>query len=61
MFVFRIVLLLLGAWITLLFFNSSMMLVPVSLGRAIFSSISSVPIIYGVKCNGICSDYACSI
>jgi E3 ubiquitin-protein ligase MARCH6 len=29
------------------------MLLPVSLGRGIFSSISSIPISYGVKCNGM--------
>lgn len=53
MFAFRIVLLLIGAWVTLLFFNSTMMLLPVSLGRAIFSSISRLPITYGVKCNDL--------
>eukprot|EP00250_Pteridium_aquilinum_P006590 c16479_g1_i1 orf=142-3528(+) len=52
-FAFRILLLLMGAWVSLLFINSTMMLLPVSLGRAIFSSISRLPITYGVKCNDL--------
>ncbi|MCO5559734.1 hypothetical protein L7F22_013336 [Adiantum nelumboides] len=52
-FAFRILLLLTGAWVSLLVFNSTMMVLPVSLGRAIFSSISRLPIAYGVKCNDL--------
>eukprot|EP00249_Psilotum_nudum_P023520 c28905_g1_i2 orf=77-3538(+) len=52
-FVVRIVLLLFGAWVTLLSFNSAMILLPVSLGRAMFSSLSHLPITYSVKCNDL--------
>lgn len=51
-FATRIVLLLLGAWLTLLAFNSTMVLLPISIGRAIFSSFSRLPITRGAKCNG---------
>jgi E3 ubiquitin-protein ligase MARCH6 len=49
----RIVLLLFGAWVTLLAFNSTMVLLPVSLGRAIFASFSQLPITRGAKCNDL--------
>ncbi|KAH7307266.1 hypothetical protein KP509_22G052000 [Ceratopteris richardii] len=52
-FAFRIILLLLGAWLSLLVFNSTMLVLPVSLGRGIFSLISSLPIAYGLKCNDL--------
>jgi hypothetical protein len=51
-FAMRIVLLLFGAWVTLLAFNSTLVLLPVSLGRAIFASFSQLPITRGAKCNG---------
>jgi E3 ubiquitin-protein ligase MARCH6 len=50
--VMQILLLLFGAWITLLAFNSTMVLLPVSLGRAIFASLSQLPYTRGAKCNG---------
>ncbi|CAK9208987.1 unnamed protein product [Sphagnum troendelagicum] len=52
-FAMRIVLLLFGAWVTLLAFNSTMVLLPVSLGRAIFASFSQLPITRGAKCNDL--------
>eukprot|EP00249_Psilotum_nudum_P023521 c28905_g1_i3 orf=461-3532(+) len=52
-FIVRIVMLLFGAWVTLLSFNSVMILLPVSLGRTIFSSLSHLPITYSVKCNDL--------
>lgn len=51
-FATQIVLLLLGAWLTLLAFNSTMVLLPISIGRAIFASFSRLPITRGAKCNG---------
>ncbi|KAL8143754.1 hypothetical protein V2J09_016786 [Rumex salicifolius] len=50
-FILRIVLLLIVAWMTLLVFNSALIVVPVSLGRAIFNSIPRLPITHGIKCN----------
>ncbi|KAL2642943.1 hypothetical protein R1flu_010530 [Riccia fluitans] len=52
-FVLRIILLLFSAWLTLLVFNSAMVLVPVSLGRGIFSLFSHLPIARGAKCNDL--------
>ncbi|KAL3696408.1 hypothetical protein R1sor_010484 [Riccia sorocarpa] len=52
-FVLRIMMLLFSAWITLLLFNSAMVLVPVSLGRGIFSLFSHLPIARGAKCNDL--------
>ncbi|CAO2813944.1 unnamed protein product [Amaranthus hypochondriacus] len=52
-FVFRIVLLLVVAWMTLLVFNSVLIIIPVSLGRAIFNSIPLLPITHGIKCNDL--------
>lgn len=57
-FVLRIGLLLFGAWVTLLIFNSVVVLLPVSLGRAAFASILCLLAIHGVKCNDL---YAFSI
>lgn len=51
-FVLRIVLLLVVAWMTLLVFNSTLIIVPVYLGREIFNTIPFLPITHGVKCNG---------
>lgn len=51
-FVLRIVLLLVVAWMTLLIFNSALIVVPISLGRALFNAIPLLPITHGVKCNG---------
>ncbi|KAF9623070.1 hypothetical protein IFM89_036206 [Coptis chinensis] len=50
-FVLRIVLLLVLAWMTLLVFNSTLIIVPISLGRALFNSIPRLPITHGIKCN----------
>lgn len=55
-FVLRIVLLLVVAWMTLLVFNSALIVIPVSLGRAIFNSIPLLPITHGIKCNGMAVD-----
>jgi E3 ubiquitin-protein ligase MARCH6 len=52
-FVLRIVLLLVVAWMTLLIFNSTLIVVPISLGRAIFNTIPLLPMTHGIKCNGI--------
>eukprot|EP01018_Ginkgo_biloba_P022939 Gb_33866 [translate_table: standard] len=52
-FVIRIVLLLFWAWMNLLSFNSALVVVPVSLGRALFASIPRLPITHGVKCNDL--------
>lgn len=51
-FVLRVVLLLLAAWVTLLLFNTALIVVPVSLGRALFNDIPTLPITHGIKCNG---------
>ncbi|KAJ9705093.1 hypothetical protein PVL29_003241 [Vitis rotundifolia] len=51
-FVLRIVLLLVVAWMTLLIFNSALIVVPISLGRALFNAIPLLPITHGIKCNG---------
>lgn len=48
----RIVLLLVVAWMTLLIFNSALIVVPISLGRALFNGIPLLPITHGIKCNG---------
>ncbi|KAI3863681.1 hypothetical protein MKW98_031273 [Papaver atlanticum] len=50
-FVHRVVLLVVLAWITLLLFNSSMIIV--SLRRAVFSFISNLPITHDIKCNDL--------
>ncbi|XP_074275538.1 putative E3 ubiquitin ligase SUD1 [Silene latifolia] len=52
-FVFRIVMLLVVAWMTLLVFNSALVIIPVSLGRLIFNSIPLLPITHGIKCNDL--------
>lgn len=52
-FVIRIVLLLVVAWMTLLMFNSSLIVVPISLGRTLFNVIPFLPITYGNKCNDL--------
>ncbi|KAE8719355.1 putative E3 ubiquitin ligase SUD1 [Hibiscus syriacus] len=54
-FVLRIVLLLVVAWMTLLIFNSSLIIVPISLGRALFNAIPLLPITHGIKCNDLYS------
>ncbi|CAG7898249.1 unnamed protein product [Brassica rapa] len=51
-FVLRAVLLLLAAWVTLLLFNTALIVVSVSLGRALFNAIPTLPITHGIKCNG---------
>lgn len=51
-FALRIVLLLVVAWMTLLVFNSALIVVPTSLGRALFNAIPLLPITHGIKCNG---------
>lgn len=57
-FVLRIVLLLVVAWMTLLLFNSALIIVPISLGRALFNSLPLLPITHGIKCNGIAVNLA---
>ncbi|KAG6483011.1 probable E3 ubiquitin ligase SUD1 [Zingiber officinale] len=52
-FVLRIVFLLVLAWMTLLIFNSAMIILPVSLGRALFNAIPRLPITHGFKCNDL--------
>ncbi|KAL0348344.1 UNVERIFIED_CONTAM: putative E3 ubiquitin ligase SUD1 [Sesamum angustifolium] len=52
-FVLRIVLLLVMAWMTLLVFNSALIVVPISLGRGLFSSMPLLPITHGIKCNDL--------
>ncbi|KAI3892700.1 hypothetical protein MKW92_051736 [Papaver armeniacum] len=52
-FVLRVVLLIVLAWITLLLFNSSMIIVSLQLGRAVFSFISNLPITHGIKGNDL--------
>ncbi|KAK9690908.1 hypothetical protein RND81_09G162600 [Saponaria officinalis] len=52
-FVFRIVLLMVVAWMTLLVLNSILVVIPVSLGRLIFNSIPLLPITHGIKCNDL--------
>ena len=52
-FVLRIVLLLVIAWMTLLVFNSALVVVPISLGRVLFNSIPRLPITHGIKCNDL--------
>ncbi|KAG7977003.1 hypothetical protein I3843_05G008100 [Carya illinoinensis] len=52
-FVLRIVLLLVVAWMTLLIFNSTLIVIPVSLGRAIFNAIPLLPMTHGIKCNDL--------
>ncbi|KAL9238322.1 hypothetical protein vseg_012757 [Gypsophila vaccaria] len=52
-FVFRIVLLLVSAWMTLLVLNSVLVVVPVSLGRLIYNAIPLLPITHGIKCNDL--------
>ncbi|KAJ0680974.1 hypothetical protein HanPI659440_Chr16g0630541 [Helianthus annuus] len=53
MFVLCIVLLLLVAWMTLLIFNSAIIVLPVSLGRVLFNAVPLLPIAHGIKCNDI--------
>ncbi|CAI9769131.1 unnamed protein product [Fraxinus pennsylvanica] len=50
-FVLRIVLLLLVAWMTLLVFNSALIVVPISLGRTLFNALPLLPVSHGIKCN----------
>ncbi|KAI3708014.1 hypothetical protein L2E82_37008 [Cichorium intybus] len=52
-FVLCIVLLLVVAWMTLLVFNSAIIVVPVFLGRALFNSVPLLPITHGIKCNDL--------
>ncbi|XP_043709481.1 probable E3 ubiquitin ligase SUD1 [Telopea speciosissima] len=52
-FVLRIVLLLVLAWMTLLLFNSALIVVPISLGRALFNGVPLLPITHGIKCNDL--------
>ncbi|KAL5713997.1 RING-type E3 ubiquitin transferase [Ranunculus cassubicifolius] len=52
-FILRIVILLILAWMTLLFFNAAVIVVPVSLGRAVFNTIPLLPITHGIKCNDL--------
>ncbi|CAN7119990.1 unnamed protein product [Brassica rapa subsp. narinosa] len=49
----RITLLLLVASVTLLLVHSTLIVVPVSLGRALFNAIPVLPIMHGIKCNDL--------
>lgn len=53
---FRIVLLLVVAWMTLLVFNSALVVIPISLGRLLFNAVPFLPITHGIKCNGRITD-----
>lgn len=48
----RITLLLLVASVTLLLVHSTLIVAPVSLGRALFNAIPVLPIRHGIKCSG---------
>ncbi|KAH6825984.1 RING/U-box superfamily protein [Perilla frutescens var. hirtella] len=52
-FVLRIVLLLVVAWMTLLVFNSALIIVPISLGRALFNALPLLPVTHGIRCNDL--------
>ncbi|XP_071715416.1 probable E3 ubiquitin ligase SUD1 [Rutidosis leptorrhynchoides] len=52
-FMLSIVLLLLAAWMTLLILNSMLIMVPVSIGRALFNAVPLFPITHGMKCNDL--------
>uniref|UniRef100_A0A2P2KHR2 RING-type E3 ubiquitin transferase n=1 Tax=Rhizophora mucronata TaxID=61149 RepID=A0A2P2KHR2_RHIMU len=52
-FILRIVLLLIVAWMTLLIFNSALIVVPISFGRTLFNAIPLLPITHGIKCNDL--------
>ncbi|KAL9174204.1 hypothetical protein ABFS82_02G036500 [Erythranthe guttata] len=52
-FVLRIVLLLVVAWMTLLVFNSALVVIPISLGRTLFNVLPLLPITHGIKCNDL--------
>ncbi|XP_078431028.1 RING/U-box superfamily protein [Wolffia australiana] len=52
-FVVRIALLLVLAWLTLLVFNSSFIIVPIYLGRLLFNSVPQLPFTHGIKCNDL--------
>lgn len=46
---------------TLLIFNSALIVVPISLGRALFNAIPLLPITHGIKCNGNMVDRICLV
>ncbi|KAJ4898989.1 putative E3 ubiquitin ligase SUD1 [Raphanus sativus] len=52
-FQLRIILLILVAWVTLLLVHSTLIVVPVSLGRTLFNAIPVLPITHGIKCNDL--------
>ncbi|RZC66901.1 hypothetical protein C5167_010582 [Papaver somniferum] len=52
-FEFRVVVLVVLAWITLLLLSTSLIIVCLPLGRVLFSSISNLPITHGVKRNDL--------
>ncbi|XP_019243432.1 PREDICTED: probable E3 ubiquitin ligase SUD1 isoform X2 [Nicotiana attenuata] len=52
-FVLRIVLLLTVAWMTLLMLNAALIIVPISLGRVLFSVFPRLPVTHGIKCNDL--------
>eukprot|EP00897_Mesotaenium_endlicherianum_P009194 jgi/Mesen1/8302/ME000451S07505 len=52
-FAVRIALLLLAAWTTLLVFNTSMTVVPVLIGRAVFGWFTRLPFTQGAQCNDV--------
>ncbi|XP_042011168.1 probable E3 ubiquitin ligase SUD1 [Salvia splendens] len=52
-FVLRIVLLLMVAWMTLLIFNSALIIVPISLGRTLFDALPLLSLSHGIRCNDL--------
>ncbi|XP_038694068.1 probable E3 ubiquitin ligase SUD1 isoform X2 [Tripterygium wilfordii] len=52
-FVLRIVLLLVVTWMTMLIFNSALIVVPISLGRALFNAVPVLPFAHGIRCNDL--------
>lgn len=56
----RIGLLLLAAWLTLLLINTALLILPITIGRAIFASFLELPMIHGAKCNGELCNPVCS-
>lgn len=41
---------------TLLVFNSALVVIPISLGRLLFNAVPFLPITHGIKCNGGLTD-----
>lgn len=50
--VVRMVLLLVLAWLTVVIFNAALLVAPVSVGRALLSAISQLPVAGALRSNG---------